>query len=388
MGRMRVAIIGAGIAGLSLAHELIRRGHDEVVILERARVFTHAGGGIHLGPWGMAVLEGNGLADDLRARGVTFGTRAYFDAAGALLGRVDFQDIARRHGAPLGIYAHRADLHAVLAAAIPDGIVVQGVQITAIHEDVGGVLIETHGHGSFEADLLVGCDGLHSQVRHHMLGIGEQPLSKRAFRTVIAAPDDLVDPEIYRGVGSTIGLGRIDRHGSMYVWIHTPSVVGAEVEHDPRTAVLDLLATYDAPRARDLEAGIANAGDVVSTELFEVIVPTMWRARSVLAGDAAHAMSPSAGLGGTMAFEDAAVLARLLSKAVAGDVTVPEALDRYARQRLPRVEAVRAQARYTDYDGQLASTDLCRIRDERFARLLSKPDAFASEVTGILDLER
>lgn len=380
--------MGAGIAGLSMAHECLRRGLDDIVVLERTRAFAHVGGGIHLGPWGMAVLEDNGIAEVVRSRGVPYESRSYYGSDGALLGRVDFGDLARRHGAPLAVYARRADLHDALAAAAPEGMVRLGVDVTAIDEGPRHVRIETRDHGTFDADVLVGCDGLHSQVRAHMLGIAEIPLAKRALRMVVQAPDDAADVEIYRGVGSTVGIGRIDHQGSLYVWAHAPapSPSAHRSETQPADELRRLFATYAAPRMRALEALIETA-PVVATELHEVIVPTLWRGRVVLAGDSAHAMSPSAGLGASMAFEDAAVLARRLAEVERGDTPLPVALDRYARRRLPRVETVRAQARYTDYDGQVTAPDLCRIRDERFARLLAKPDAFASEVTGVLDLD-
>lgn len=379
--------MGAGIAGLSLAHELRLQGIADVTVLERTTVFEHVGGGIHLGPWGMQVLEANGIADAVRTLGVPFTVRKYFDGAGDLLGTVDLGGLAARFGGPLGVYCHRADLHAALADAVGPGVVHLGVHVTSIAGDSEGVRVDTASHGAFEADLLVGCDGLHSQVRERMTGTGGIPLSKRALRTVVQAPDPDMDVEVYRGIGSTVGLGRIDRRGAMYVWTHTPSgLLGPTHEAtDPRDELRGLLATYAAPRMRQLEELVAEAS-VVATDLQEVIVPTLWRHRMVLAGDAAHAMSPSAGLGGSMAFEDAAVLARQLGRAHAGNASLSEALDRYARQRLPRVEAVRSQARYTDYDGQLTSPELCRIRDERFARLLAKPDAFAAEVTDVLDL--
>ena len=384
---MRIIVLGAGIAGLSLAHELHRRGLDDVTVLERTRAFEHVGGGIHLGPWGMSVLESNGVADAVREHGVPYSVRSYFDASGTPLGTVDLGALVARYGGSLGVYCHRADLHAALAEVVPQGLVQRGVQVTAIREETGGIRLETESHGTFDGDLLVGCDGLHSQARRHLLGVTEVPLAKRALRTVLPSPHAEVGVEIYRGIGSTVGIGRIDRRASLYVWTHTPTRMGSSVspDRDPADELLELFATYGAARMRELAELVPDA-TVTATDLHEVIVPTPWRGRVALAGDAAHAMSPSAGLGGTMAFEDAAVLAGELADVVRAREPLEVALDRYARRRLPRVEAVRAQARYTDYDGQIASPDLCRVRDARFARLLAKPEAFASEVTGALDL--
>ena len=386
---MRIVIVGAGIAGMSLAHELQRQGIEDVVVLERAHAFAHVGAGIHLGPWGMAVLDANGVGESVRRRGLSYPSRAYYDRRGQFLGRIDFEGLARQHGGPTGAFIRRAALHECLAEAVPQAELLTGVDITSVADSGGGVRVETSTHGTFDADLLVGCDGLHSLVRTHLLGVKEQPLGKRSLRGIVDAPDDLAEVEIYRGAGSTIGLARIDGIGHAYAWTHVPAgMPGIDpLPEDPAAVLADLLSGYAAPRMRELAERLTRA-TVVAADLFEVTVPTWWRGRVVLAGDAAHAMSPSAGSGGAMAFEDAAVLARKLASAMAGACSIEEALDRYTRARLPRVEGIRAQARYTDYDGQISSPDLCDTRDARFARLLDRPDAFAAEVTGVLDLDR
>ena len=386
---MRIVIVGAGIAGLSLAHELHRQGIDDVVVLERAESFAHVGAGIHLGPWGMAVLDANGVGAAVRRRGLSYPSRAYYDRRGEFLGRIDFDDLAERHAGPTGAFIHRAALHECLAEAVPDAWLRTGVEMTSLVDTGDGVRVETSNHRAFEADLLVGCDGLHSFVRAQLLGVREQPLGKRSLRAIVDAPEDLAEVEIYRGAGSTIGLARIDGAGHAYAWTHVPAgPPGIDpLPDDPAAVLADLLSAYGAPRMHDLADRLSHA-TVVAADLFEVTVPTWWRGRVVLAGDAAHAMSPSAGSGGAMAFEDAAVLARQLAGVTSGTASLEEALDRYARARLPRVEGIRAQARYTDYDGQITSPGLCDTRDERFARLLARPDAFAAEVTGALDLDR
>lgn len=386
---MRVVIVGAGIAGLSLAHELHRQGIDEVVVLERAESFAHVGAGIHLGPWGMTILDSNGVGEAVRRRGLSYPSRAYYDRRGGFLGRIDFDDLVHRHEGATGAFIHRAALHECLAEAVPDAWLHTGVELTSLVDDGVSVRVATATHGEFDADLLVGCDGLHSSVRALLLGVSEQPLGKRSLRAIVDAPEDLAEVEIYRGAGSTIGLARIDRTGHAYAWTHVPAgPPGIDpLPDNPAAALVDLLSAYDAPRMHDLAARLGGA-TVVAADLFEVTVPTWWRGRVALAGDAAHAMSPSAGSGGAMAFEDAAVLARQLAGVPSGAASLEEALDRYARARLPRVEAIRGQARYTDYDGQISSPGLCDIRDQRFARLLARPDAFAAEVTGALTLDR
>lgn len=54
---MRIAVMGAGIAGLTLVHELRRRGLTDVLVLEKAQHFEHVGAGIHIGSWGATILD-------------------------------------------------------------------------------------------------------------------------------------------------------------------------------------------------------------------------------------------------------------------------------------------------------------------------------------------
>jgi 2-polyprenyl-6-methoxyphenol hydroxylase-like FAD-dependent oxidoreductase len=88
-------------------------------------------------------------------------------------------------------------------------------------------------------------------------------------------------------------------------------------------------------------------------------LPTWTHGRTILVGDAAHAMTPNLGQGGCTAIEDAYVLAECLRTAR----TVADALDRCVRLRRPRVERVARDSRAFGFFGQLASPLLGRVRD-------------------------
>ena len=127
------------------------------------------------------------------------------------------------------------------------------------------------------------------------------------------------------------------------------NVPGPELSREERTArtteewrehLVDLLAGDAGPGAELVRTGVLELVGDMTYDLGHV--PTWWRDRAVLVGDAAHAPSPSAGQGAAMALEDAVVLA----DAVAAAPDLAAGLATYEHRRRGRVERiVRAGAR-------------------------------------------
>jgi salicylate hydroxylase len=378
--------MGAGMSGLALVHELRRRGITDVVVLEKTVRFEHIGAGIHVGSWGATLMDANGTGAAARARGYAYRSRRYLDRHGSTVGVVNHEDIARRHGGVVGFFLHRADLHEVLQAGIDPAIVHTGVQVESIDHGPDRVRLRTRDHGDHEVDLLVGCDGLHSQVRALAFHQGPHPLGQRVVRAVLPADGTLHDFEYYRGIGSSIGLSPLNP-AQTYVWFNYPVAPGDDLAPNPRRGadLAGLMAGYTAPRIASLMDRMDEDHPLLVSDLYEVSVEPWWQGRVVLCGDAAHAMSPSTGSAGTMAMEDAFVLARALSQVESGRTSLDAALDDYYRQRLPRVEWVRTRTRMASYSNSLSTEELCRLRDVRDRELLADPDAQAFEVTEALD---
>src|SRR6201989_417791 len=120
---LKVAIIGAGMGGLATAATLRRVGID-VTVYEQASQFTRLGAGIQIGCNAMKVLRGLGL--EQRLRGPSFYPRSWNNRDWKT-GEVKFDMIfgesaEQKFGAPY-LLAHRGDLHAALASAVPDEFV-------------------------------------------------------------------------------------------------------------------------------------------------------------------------------------------------------------------------------------------------------------------------
>jgi salicylate hydroxylase/6-hydroxynicotinate 3-monooxygenase len=132
--KLNIAIIGAGMGGLAAAAAVRKVGH-KVTVYEQARQFTRLGAGIQIGCNAMHVLRGLGLEDRLRAD--TFYPRSWNNRdwkSGEVLFDIPFGlDAEQAYGAPY-LLAHRGDLHAALASAVPLETVKLNHQLTGIDQ--------------------------------------------------------------------------------------------------------------------------------------------------------------------------------------------------------------------------------------------------------------
>ena len=166
-----MVIVGGGIGGLAAALAAARAGMG-VRLVEQAHAFGEVGAGIQLGPNVVKVLESWGLGDALRSV-AAFPTQ--LEVRNALtaktLGTLPLGAKAlAQYGAAYATLA-RADLHGLLLQAVQAyGVSLQlATPITHIEEDEKGVQLHTAQGRLLSTPLLVGADGLWSQVREHLL---------------------------------------------------------------------------------------------------------------------------------------------------------------------------------------------------------------------------
>ena len=156
---MRVLIVGAGIAGLSLALALSRRGLTPRVIERRAQL-TAAGAGIVLGPNHMTILASLGLAEAAQSSGRPLRRGIIARHDGRILARNDLA----LPGLPTPVAIHRAALQRLLLAALPTP---PETGLHPTHLDLAGdhPRVTLSDASTSEWDLVVGADGIRSAVR-------------------------------------------------------------------------------------------------------------------------------------------------------------------------------------------------------------------------------
>jgi 2-polyprenyl-6-methoxyphenol hydroxylase-like FAD-dependent oxidoreductase len=346
---MKILIVGGGIGGLSAARELGLR-NISVSVVERAAQLNPVGAGIIMNPNAMRVLERNGLADEVRRDSWPYLTRETRDQHGRLLATRDYRPLYDAGKLAQGALVHRAHLLEVLYRSLPAGTVSFGT--TASRKELA------------EADLVIGADGIHSQVRGELFGsFDHRYMGYRSHRLVMENVADIRCFTEYLGRGQRIGLVPIGGR-RLYVWTTYNSPRGERLAPD----LSRQFAQFTAPELQRLFAALPPAESIITTEIEELWADDwvrLWDDRCVvLLGDAAHAMTPNIGQGAGMAMEDAAVLAEEL----AGGGKIEDALGRYAGRRKPRVETVMRISREVGEDGQRTSALGCWLRNRRVER--------------------
>ena len=167
---MRILIIGAGVAGLTLAALLRQRGETPVIIERDASLASH-GYMLGLYPLGGRVLHGLGLHPEYMARSTTMRAYTIGTTRGQLLRKYSLAQITRRHGPIQGI--GRDALVKLLLEAVDDAQIRTGTTVTGLtrHDDVVEVEFSDGSAGSF--DLVVAADGMHSDTRSQILAADE-----------------------------------------------------------------------------------------------------------------------------------------------------------------------------------------------------------------------
>jgi salicylate hydroxylase len=346
-GKKRIALIGAGIGGLTAARALALRGF-EVRVFEQSDELKEVGAGIQVAPNSTKVLRALGLEPQLKALGYqprSIVVRDWDD--GRELRRTPMDRAEAKYGA--GYYLmHRADLLQMLAGPMPGVSIELGARVDAVSSTDEQAMVSLNGGRQIEFDLIVGCDGIRSLVRETLHG-PQSPrftgnMCWRALTSVDAFPRRLVAPDM------TIWMGPLG-HIVVY-YIRGGQFVNMVASRETKTWIEESWSIGSS--AQEMSAAFPNvSGDMrmlleraqncFKWGLFDRDPLPWWsRGRITLLGDAAHPMLPFLAQGAAMAIEDGFVLARELERA---PDDLAAALRRYEMIRRPRTADVQLAAR-------------------------------------------
>jgi 2-polyprenyl-6-methoxyphenol hydroxylase-like FAD-dependent oxidoreductase len=351
---VKVLISGASVAGPALAYWLARHGISSTVV-ETAPALRPGGQAIDVRGAALTVVGRMALLDRLRAARTQMLGMSMVDSAGnelmrstehaASSGRLDSDDIE----------VLREDLTAMLAERTAGVEYVFGDSIRALRQDAEGVDVTFERGGPRRFDLVVGADGLHSNVRR--LAFGPEERFARHLGSYVSVFT----------VDNVLGLDRWQvwlREGDAGAGIYTArdntelrvnlGFMSESLQYDRRDldAQRQLIADrtaglgWEIPR---LLKAMWQAPDFYFDAMAQIRMDTWSRGRVTLVGDAAHCASPLSGQGTSLALVGAYILGEELGRGFDG------AMARYEARMRPFAETNQALA--TENPGQPASEE-------------------------------
>lgn len=361
--RFRVLIAGGGIGGLVLALAAKHRGF-EVKVFEKD-LSAVRGEGRHRGPIqllssALAVLEAidENVAKQIMEAGCVTGDRINGLAdglSGEWLSKFDLLTPAIRRGLPVTQVICRMSLQDILVNAVGLEILSNKSKVVDFMEDSNKVTVTLEDGRQYDGDVLIGADGIWSEVRSKLFGRQE---AKYSNYTCYSGLTNFVPPYIntvgYRVflglnqyfVASDVGNGKMQ----WYAFNREPPMNNTDSPKGKKQRLLELFRSW----CDEVITLILKTPDhmILQRDIYDRDMIYSWgTGRVTLVGDAAHPMQPNLGQGGCMAIEDCYQLILELDKIANSGSSIllsdqiVSALRRYEKKRMFRVGTVHTASR-------------------------------------------
>jgi len=349
----RIAIVGGGVGGFTLANLLQQSGFENVKVFERSSCLKTRGGHISIMPaqlgGALPVLERLGLDKEVLA---LVGTTNSFKSI------VNGHIVTEEPNINLGPRIMREALQEVLLQKLQPETVVFGKQLSKCQEEEDHVKLHFQGGEVEDFELVVAADGINSTIAEGLFpGCGKQFSGFVTYCCLAKGeylPDGFYDHHIHGGgkgftVRAVKGYGSDGRWDGVYFTVRSSTPVpnsweaeGTKAEIQPLLAAFD---DYAGGCPEWLKQLVADSERVMKWGIYEHAQKPTWispGSKIVLTGDAAHAMAPYLGLGAQSAMIDADVLVKELLK----ETSLAESLLAYEGQRKHACEAIIANANF------------------------------------------
>jgi 2-polyprenyl-6-methoxyphenol hydroxylase-like FAD-dependent oxidoreductase len=346
---MNVLISGGGIAGLTLALCLQRRGHEPLVV-ERSPQLRDEGYMIDFLGAGYDASEKMNILPDLERIHYQIPRLAFVDSRGKERFSVDYATLRNSLFGGRHFNFMRGDLERLLYSKIVDHVAVRfGTEVESFEQDEAEVMVKLTDGTAGSFDLLVGADGLHSHIRE--LAFGEERCFSRSLGYYTAA-FVVDDPGMRESLGDAFYTLTVPgRQVAIYpirggrlaaFFIHRAS--RALADFGEKSARRELREEYGGMDwiVPELLARVPSRPGPYFDEVAQIEMPSWSMGRVALVGDACGCVSPLGGQGASLAMATSYVLAEELG---AAPTDIAAAMGRYERRLRPAVEKVQNAGR-------------------------------------------
>ncbi|KAJ6102676.1 hypothetical protein N7486_005103 [Penicillium sp. IBT 16267x] len=406
--------MGAGPAGLAAALRLQQQTNIICTVYELRPQPITLGGAIGILPNGLRLLDRLGVYEEFAAHGFSGSSLTLHSLQGHNVGSADMVGWAREQTGFEYLRLKRIDIVEILRKAVEKaGIKIHfGKRLVKTENfeeasDSGtkaGVRVTFEDGSTDEADILLGCDGIHSFVRRTYVDPKYEPVYSGLSGLGALIPSSVLSPkttEQINGLETTLteeGMLAVNpcspskEEVFMFFskWLPLPEsgdsrdgweMHGKEEIDGFKEQLLSTLQHGQGKWGDALRDLVHNTTTVNFFPVYRLAPGGRWsRGRCVLVGDAAHAMSPHAGQGVSMALEDVFLLARLLADP---ERPIEEVFEKYDRIRRPRVnEIFQMAADNAEMRRKTTSTGLW-LKELKFHAMMNIVWAFGLDKKGI-----
>ena len=302
-----IAIVGGGIGGLALANTLQKLG-IEYQLFERASEFSEVGAGIGLSESTLEILDTLDLKDHVLKQGYTIKRATIVDQ--------NLTEIREIPVANEGLCIHRRSLINSLSKNLNSSNLNLNHELVDFVDDGEKVELIFSNGNTYDFDIVVACDGIHSLLRKKTFpGIKKRYSGQTIWRGIASCKlHEEFDNTYYEFWGNNLRFAIIPSGNNQYFWYAVKcSEPGKVLDSDSSKSELKELFKDYIPEVTQV---IESSPKVIKDDMWDIEPDKRtWHSKNIVfIGDSIHATTPNLAQGGCQAIEDAATLGKTLDK--------------------------------------------------------------------------
>jgi len=310
---MTITIIGAGIGGLTAAIALKQKGF-EVEIFEAASEFKKAGSGINLALNAMQVYKRLGLYEKIFEVGSYTNSMNITDEKLKPLSVINLKPFEKKYMVK-SVAIHRTTLHQILLSQLSDVSLHLDKKVKIVTQSNNGAEIQFEDGTKHSAEVLIGADGIHSNVRKSIFEHTELRIAKQICWRGITEIEisDKYQTELNELWGKGKRFGFVAIENNKYYWYALANYKKNYKEEFKNVNLIEFYSDFNPLISQIIES--TPKENILTNEMADLKpIPAWYNKKVCLLGDSAHATTPNLGQGACQAIESAMVLANCLAK--------------------------------------------------------------------------